>query len=104
MVDESKLVHHRSPHNPRNNELIWVQPLVYTGWRTMGDFFLTHTDEGRAYLRRLFYLNILWIIIIAFLTIVFMVDLTILIIAAALLASASLIYALYFVIKNPPIE
>jgi len=70
----------------------------------MGDFFLIHNDEGKAYLRRLFYVNILLYAVMAFLAIINMVDLIILILSAAILAIASLIYALYFILKNPPIE
>ncbi len=70
----------------------------------MGDFFLTHDQTGRAYLRRLFYCNILIYVLMAVFVVVYLVDIIILILVVALTAIASLIYALYFVLRNPPIS
>jgi hypothetical protein len=70
----------------------------------MGDVFLTYDDTGRSYLRRLFYVNVVLYILMGIALIVYMVDITILILVLSLSAIASLIYAIYFALKNPPRE
>ncbi|MFX1483562.1 MAG: hypothetical protein ACFFCP_10265 [Promethearchaeota archaeon] len=70
----------------------------------MGDFFLTHNEEGREYLRRIFYVNVLFYIMMGLAAVVFMVDFVFLLMLAGLVAVSSLLYAAYFVLKNPPQE
>ena len=70
----------------------------------MGDFFLTHNEEGRAYFRRLIYLNILLYIIGAIIIVVFTVDPIILIIAVCIILFATIAHILHYIYKNPPSE
>ncbi|MHA2141029.1 MAG: hypothetical protein ACXADC_13510 [Candidatus Thorarchaeota archaeon] len=68
----------------------------------MGDVFLNYDEAGRAYFRRLVYCNILFYLMLAFAVVFIMVDIIIVIIAGLLVAIASLLYAFYFIQKNPP--
>jgi hypothetical protein len=68
----------------------------------MGDLFLTYDDTGREYCRRLIFCNILFYIMMAFAVVFYMVDIIIILLAAVSVAVASLVYALYFIQKNPP--
>lgn len=70
----------------------------------MGDFFLTYDESGKAYLRRLFYFNVLFYPVMGLVAVVYMIDVLVVIFAASLLACGSLIYAAYFIIRNPPME
>jgi hypothetical protein len=70
----------------------------------MGDVFLTYDETGRAYFRRLVVLNILALTVFAFIFVVTTVDIIVVILPAAFVAGASLVYALFFISKNPPIE
>jgi hypothetical protein len=70
----------------------------------MGDVNATYGETGKKYLKRLYYVNISYYIVVGFLLVVYMVDLSIIILGAALVALASVAYALYFTHKNPPIE
>ncbi|MBY8997865.1 MAG: hypothetical protein KGD60_09040 [Candidatus Thorarchaeota archaeon] len=69
----------------------------------MGDVYLTY-DDGGTYFRRWVYLNILVLIVTGFFFVVTTVDIIIILLPAALVAGTSLVYALYFIRKNPPIE
>ncbi|TFG06908.1 hypothetical protein EU522_01205 [Candidatus Thorarchaeota archaeon] len=73
------------------------------GMKKVGDFILTHDDSGKAYLRRIIYLNVVlcFVGIIAF--IVFTFDIIILVVIAIFGLSLSLLYVGYFIYKNPPI-
>ena len=70
----------------------------------MGDFFLTYDESGKAYLRRLFYFNVLLYPVMGLVAVVYMVDILVVIFSASLLACGSLIYAVYFILRNPPME
>ena len=70
----------------------------------MGDVYLTYDESGRAYFRRWVYLNILVLVVTGFFFLFTTVDIIIIILPAALIAGSSLVYALYFIRKNPPIK
>ena len=72
----------------------------------MGDVYLTY-DDGGAYQRRWVYLTLLCTVILLLVPGLSFVttnnlEIIVIIIPAALVAVTSLIYALYFVQKNPP--
>lgn len=71
----------------------------------MGDLYLTY-DDGGAYQRRWVYLNILclvlFVVVGGYYYVVNNWGFIVIIIPAALVAGSSLIYALYFIRKNPP--
>jgi len=70
----------------------------------MGDFLLTHNEEGRAYFRRLIYLNILLYIIGAIIIVVLVVDTITLIIIVSIILIATILHILHYLHKNPPSE
>ncbi|TFH07099.1 MAG: hypothetical protein E4H14_09270 [Candidatus Thorarchaeota archaeon] len=70
----------------------------------MGDFLLTYNKEGKAYFRRLVYLNILLYIIGAIIIVVLVLDTIILIITVCIILSATILHILHFIYKNPPSE
>ena len=70
----------------------------------MGDVYLTYDERGKAYFRRWVYLNILTLIVWGIIFIVTNVDIIFIILPAGFVAGTSLIYALYFIRKNPPNE
>lgn len=70
----------------------------------MGDFFLIHNEEGRAYFRRLIYLNIILYIILAYVFLVWAVGQTMVIIIACIILLATILHILYYLYKNPPSE
>ena len=72
----------------------------------MGDVYLTY-DDGGAYQRRWVYLTLLCTVILLLVPGLSFVttnnlEIIVIIIPAALVAGTSLIYALYFIQKNPP--
>ncbi len=72
----------------------------------MGDVYLSYADGG-AYQRRWVYLTLLctvFLVLVPGLSYVVInhMELSVIIIPAAIVASASLFYALYFIHKNPP--
>ncbi len=70
----------------------------------MGDVILVYDEYGRKHYRRLFWMNVFLYIGLGFIFIVGLVDLIIIMSVAFSIAIISLIYALYFIRKNPPIE
>lgn len=70
----------------------------------MGDFFLVHNEEGRAYVRRLIYLNVILYIILAYVFLVWTVGQTMVIIIACIILLATILHILYYLYKNPPSE
>lgn len=70
----------------------------------MGDFLLVHDESGKRYFRRIIYVNILFYAAMGFLFILYIIDLLILVLGAVVAALASLVYAVYFILKNPPAE
>jgi hypothetical protein len=70
----------------------------------MGDVFINYNEYGKKYLKRIFYLNIVFYIIAGIALLLFFSEIIIIISAASFLAVVSLIYAFYFIHKNPPIE
>jgi hypothetical protein len=70
----------------------------------MGDVFINYNEYGKKYLKRIFYLNIVFYIIAGIALLLFFSEIIIIISAASFLAVISLIYAFYFIHKNPPIE
>jgi len=70
----------------------------------MGDFFLVHDETGKRYFRRLIYVNIIFYILAAIVYIVATVDVVILLSIAFSASIVSVVYAIYFIQKNPPME
>jgi hypothetical protein len=70
----------------------------------MGDVFINYNEYGKKYLKRIFYLNIMFYIIAGIALLLFFSEIIVIVSAASFLAVISLIYALYFIHKNPPIE
>ena len=70
----------------------------------MGDVFLTYSDEGTEYFRRLICCNILFSIMLGLGVVFVLVDIIIVILAILLGGVASLVYVFYFIRKNPPTE
>jgi hypothetical protein len=70
----------------------------------MGDVFINYDEYGKRYLKRMIYLNVLLYIIMGFAFLFFIADVLIILLIAVLTTAASLVYALYFIRKNPPRE
>jgi hypothetical protein len=69
----------------------------------MGDVYLTYGDGG-AYFRRWVYLNIVVLIVMGLFFLFTTVDIIFIVLPAAVMAISSLVYALYFIRKNPPLS
>lgn len=70
----------------------------------MGDFLILDDETGRRYFRRLIYINILLYVLVAIIFVVSTVDVVITLLVASGVSIASLVYAIYFIHKNPPME
>ena len=70
----------------------------------MGDFLLVHDRPGKKYFRRVIYVNLLFYAAMGVLFILYIIDLAILILGTIVAALASFSYAIYFILKNPPVE
>lgn len=70
----------------------------------MGDFFLQYDETGKRYFRRLIYINILFYVLVAFIFIITAVDIVILLFIAFSASIISIVYAISFIHKNPPMQ
>ncbi|MHA3964277.1 MAG: hypothetical protein AM325_012155 [Candidatus Thorarchaeota archaeon SMTZ1-45] len=70
----------------------------------MGDVILVYDEYGRTHYKRLFWMNVVLYVILGIIVIVGLVDLIIIVVVAFSIAMLSLIYALYFIRKNPPLN
>lgn len=70
----------------------------------MGDVFLQYNETGRRYFRRLIYVNILFYILVAIIFVITTVNIVILLLIVFSASIVSIVYAVYFIHKNPPME
>ena len=70
----------------------------------MGDVLLTYDEYGREYVRRIICCNILFISMLALTAVFSIVDGFVALLAALSASVVSIVYAFYFIHKNPPAE
>jgi hypothetical protein len=78
--------------------------LLIVGTSKMGDFLLTHNEEGRAYFERMIYLCILLYVIGAIASIVWAFDIIVVATIGCIITVSIILYILHYLYKNPPRE